>query len=281
MYRHCPSAKTVSKAREDLPEPETPVMTVTRSWGMARETFFRLFCLAPSIRSQRGCAIRSVLLRWKVYPTLPLPGNPMPLTALRQFASPDQLSPRLAAEPLSSNCHVASGLASPPRTFNSALASWLRPSARTPSKGLKQIAGKDPAEAIGYLRRAGRSNRGRPAAHERPHPHDPRHQEAGVLEAGRRRSGTASGLRHLQRLSALPAPLPVVQGPLRPARHRHGGRRRREAARPGRQGSGGPLLPVQALLQPLPVHAAPPLAGRLSPAHAARPLRGGEGRATP
>src|SRR5712691_1217060 len=109
MYRHCPSAKTVSKAREDFPEPETPVMTVTRSWGMARETFFRLFCLAPSIRSQRGCAIRSVLLRWKVYLTLPPPGNPMPLTALGQFASPDPLSPRLAAEPLSSNCHVASG----------------------------------------------------------------------------------------------------------------------------------------------------------------------------
>src|SRR5712692_2503411 len=85
MYRHCPSAKTVSKAREDFPEPETPVMTVTRSWGMAREMFFRLFCLAPSIRSQRGCAIRSVLLRWKVYLSMPPPGNPMRLTALGQF----------------------------------------------------------------------------------------------------------------------------------------------------------------------------------------------------
>ena len=31
--------------------------------------------------------------------------------ALGQFASPDPLSPRLAAEPLSSNCHVASALA--------------------------------------------------------------------------------------------------------------------------------------------------------------------------
>src|SRR2546430_14180447 len=50
-------------------------MTVTRSWGMARETFFRLFCLAPSIRSQRGCAIRSVLLRWKVYLSMHHPGN--------------------------------------------------------------------------------------------------------------------------------------------------------------------------------------------------------------
>src|SRR6266852_8987911 len=93
MYRHCPSAKTVSKAREDFPEPETPVMTVTRSWGMARETFFRLFCLAPSIRSQRGCAIRSVLLRWKVYPTLPPPGN----LALGQLARHEPERPR---EPL-------------------------------------------------------------------------------------------------------------------------------------------------------------------------------------
>src|SRR5215470_9556556 len=58
----------VSKAREDLPEPETPVITVTRSWGRATDTFFRLFCRAPSMRSHRGCAIRSVLLRWKVYP---------------------------------------------------------------------------------------------------------------------------------------------------------------------------------------------------------------------
>src|SRR5215510_9711399 len=57
----------VSKASEDLPEPETPVTTVTRSWGMARDTFFRLFCRAPSTRSLGGCAIRYVLLRWKVY----------------------------------------------------------------------------------------------------------------------------------------------------------------------------------------------------------------------
>src|SRR5712691_8247418 len=84
MYRHCPSAKTVSKAREDFPEPETPVMTVTRSWGMAREMFFRLFCLAPSIRSQRGCAIRSVLLRWKVYLSMHHPGNRTALTGLER-----------------------------------------------------------------------------------------------------------------------------------------------------------------------------------------------------
>ena len=69
MYRHWPSAKRVSNAREDFPDPDTPVTTVTLSWGMARETFFRLFCLAPSMRSQEGCAIEHDLLRWRVYGT--------------------------------------------------------------------------------------------------------------------------------------------------------------------------------------------------------------------
>src|SRR5690349_21291061 len=69
MYRHCPSAKRVSNARDDLPDPETPVTTVSRSWGMSTETFFRLFCRAPSMRSHTGCDIRTVLLRWKVYST--------------------------------------------------------------------------------------------------------------------------------------------------------------------------------------------------------------------
>jgi hypothetical protein len=57
MKRHCPSAKSVSKAKEDLPEPDTPVITVTRSWGIATDTALRLFCRAPSIRSQGGCDI--------------------------------------------------------------------------------------------------------------------------------------------------------------------------------------------------------------------------------
>jgi len=41
----------VSKAREDLPEPERPVITVTLSWGILRFMFLRLFCLAPSMIS--------------------------------------------------------------------------------------------------------------------------------------------------------------------------------------------------------------------------------------
>ena len=43
MYRHWPSAKSVSNASEDLPEPDTPVTTVSLSWGISREMFLRLF----------------------------------------------------------------------------------------------------------------------------------------------------------------------------------------------------------------------------------------------
>src|SRR3972149_5114681 len=37
----------VSKAREDLPEPESPVMTVSRSRGISTVTFLRLWTRAP------------------------------------------------------------------------------------------------------------------------------------------------------------------------------------------------------------------------------------------
>src|SRR5512137_289828 len=40
----------VSKAREDLPEPLTPVTTIRRPSGRSRETPLRLFCRAPRIR---------------------------------------------------------------------------------------------------------------------------------------------------------------------------------------------------------------------------------------
>ena len=66
MYRHCPSAKSVSNASDDFPEPDTPVTTVSRSCGISSEMFLRLFCRAPRIRSPEGWAIRAVLLRWVV-----------------------------------------------------------------------------------------------------------------------------------------------------------------------------------------------------------------------
>ena len=37
----------VSKASEDLPEPETPETTVSFPWGMEQSTFFRLWVRAP------------------------------------------------------------------------------------------------------------------------------------------------------------------------------------------------------------------------------------------
>src|SRR5438105_11601727 len=39
----------VSKASDDLPEPDRPVMTTSRSLGRVRSMFFRLCCRAPRI----------------------------------------------------------------------------------------------------------------------------------------------------------------------------------------------------------------------------------------
>ncbi len=46
-YRRWPSAKIVSKARDDFPEPEMPVKTIRESLGMVRSTFLRLCSRAP------------------------------------------------------------------------------------------------------------------------------------------------------------------------------------------------------------------------------------------
>ncbi len=43
----CDSAAMVPKTREDLPEPDTPVKTVSRRLGMSREMSVRLFSRAP------------------------------------------------------------------------------------------------------------------------------------------------------------------------------------------------------------------------------------------
>src|SRR5438309_3617419 len=42
----------VSKASEDLPEPETPVTTVRRSCGISSDTFFKLWTRAPLMRME-------------------------------------------------------------------------------------------------------------------------------------------------------------------------------------------------------------------------------------
>src|SRR5271163_4105453 len=46
-YRRCPSAYRVSKASEDLPDPDSPVTTVSEFRGISRSMFFRLCCRAP------------------------------------------------------------------------------------------------------------------------------------------------------------------------------------------------------------------------------------------
>src|SRR3954463_15757881 len=54
MYLRWPSAKMVSKAREDLPEPERPGMTTSRSRGISTVMFLRLCSLAPRTRMTRS-----------------------------------------------------------------------------------------------------------------------------------------------------------------------------------------------------------------------------------
>lgn len=49
MYRRWPSAWIVSKARDDFPDPESPVITMKAFFGRSIETFFRLFTRAPLI----------------------------------------------------------------------------------------------------------------------------------------------------------------------------------------------------------------------------------------
>src|SRR3954447_10629168 len=50
-YRRWPSAKIVSKASEDLPEPDRPVNTMSESRGRSSETSFRLCSRAPRMIS--------------------------------------------------------------------------------------------------------------------------------------------------------------------------------------------------------------------------------------
>ena len=47
MYRRCPSAKIVSKANDDFPDPLRPVITVRLFRGISTSTFFRLCTRAP------------------------------------------------------------------------------------------------------------------------------------------------------------------------------------------------------------------------------------------
>src|SRR3954454_2552319 len=46
-YRRCPSAKIVSNASEDLPDPDSPVNTTSASRGSSMDTSLRLCSRAP------------------------------------------------------------------------------------------------------------------------------------------------------------------------------------------------------------------------------------------
>src|SRR3989344_1798652 len=48
-YLRWPSAKMVSKAKDDFPEPERPVKTIILLRGISTDTFFKLCVRAPLI----------------------------------------------------------------------------------------------------------------------------------------------------------------------------------------------------------------------------------------
>ena len=54
LMSRCDSAAIVAKTSELLPEPEMPVKTVSRRFGISTLTFFRLFSRAPCTR-MRSC----------------------------------------------------------------------------------------------------------------------------------------------------------------------------------------------------------------------------------
>lgn len=88
LMRRCDSAAIVPNTRLDLPEPETPVKTLRRRFGMSSEMPCRLFSCAPRT-SMTSCAsamcrepLRSSVLRsvtvWSVAVIRLLPSSRAP-----------------------------------------------------------------------------------------------------------------------------------------------------------------------------------------------------------
>ncbi len=76
MIIRCDSAAMVSKTSELLPEPETPVNTVSRRFGISMLTSLRLFSRAPCTRirswlSATACAVDRVLVLLAALSSLP------------------------------------------------------------------------------------------------------------------------------------------------------------------------------------------------------------------
>src|SRR5437868_1833800 len=65
----------VSKARDDLPDPETPVTTVRELWGISKSIFFKLWTRAP----------RSTMVSVEIFWAVRSPGSA--LMATRGFRS--------------------------------------------------------------------------------------------------------------------------------------------------------------------------------------------------
>src|SRR5580692_1077327 len=59
-YRRWPSAKMVSKARLDLPEPDSPVNTIRESLGRSSDTSLRLCSRAPRTTRRSATALCSL-----------------------------------------------------------------------------------------------------------------------------------------------------------------------------------------------------------------------------
>src|SRR4051794_6735522 len=62
-YRRCPSAKIVSNARLDFPDPDRPVKTIRESRGSSSDTSLRLCSRAPLITSWSATALPRVRRR--------------------------------------------------------------------------------------------------------------------------------------------------------------------------------------------------------------------------
>src|SRR5699024_23066 len=60
-YLRCPSAYIVSKASDDLPDPDKPVITISLSLGISISTSFKLWARAP-LTTMDGCFIFVTLL---------------------------------------------------------------------------------------------------------------------------------------------------------------------------------------------------------------------------
>src|SRR6201985_175226 len=62
LISRCDSAAIVSNTRELLPEPDTPVNTVSRRFGISTLTSFRLFSRAPCTRIRSWLSAGSLLV---------------------------------------------------------------------------------------------------------------------------------------------------------------------------------------------------------------------------